>query len=243
MWFRRQGEQESDASPGTDVEQAEGSSRLERAATSLVGRLISAGIDGIGPFDPARRVAEEALAEHGEREAAVDALVRSHTRLAAVGGFVTGVGGLVTLPVALPANIVEYYLLATRMAAGVAHLRGYDLTRAETRTAVLLVLVGADADQVLRKAGIPMAGLGTGGIAGLALQRLPRPALMVVNKGVGFQLLSSTGARGLSKLGRAVPLVGGVVGAAMDAWLIRAVARHSRREFTVRTASDSPGPA
>ena len=43
------------------------------------------------------------LAEH-DREAAIDALVSSHIRLAGTGGFATGLGGFLVLPVALPAG-------------------------------------------------------------------------------------------------------------------------------------------
>lgn len=225
MWGRKHGAQDDP-------------SAMERGATALVEKLVAAGIDGVGRLSPAREVAENELRRHGEREAAIDAVVRKHIRLAAAGGFVTGVGGLLTLPVALPANVTGYYLVSTRMAAAVAHLRGYDVSRPEVRTAVLLVLVGADADQILLKAGVPVGGLpgmkGRGRIASLALQRLPGPALMVINKGIGFHLLSQVGAKGLARLGRMVPLAGGVVGGGMDAILIRTVARHARQEFVHR---------
>jgi hypothetical protein len=35
----------------------------------------------------------------------------------------------------------------------------------------------------------------------------------------------------LSKLGRGVPLAGGVVGAALDGYLMKQIADHARREF------------
>lgn len=64
-------------------------------------------------------------------------------------GFVTSLGGFITMPVALPANVTGFYLLATRMVAAVAKARGYDLTQPHIRSAVLLSLVGADADDLL----------------------------------------------------------------------------------------------
>lgn len=203
-------------------------SGLERTATQLVTRLVDAGIDGIGPLDPAAAVATKALAERGgDVEAAIDDVVALHTKLAAAGGFVTGLGGFITLPVALPANVAGFYGIATRMVAATAHLRGYDLGREEVRTAVLLVLVGADADSILTKAGMsPM-----GRVAGLALKRMPAPALMVLNKGIGFRLLSQIGKKGLGRLGRGVPLAGGVIGAGLDWWLVRKVAGAARKEF------------
>jgi hypothetical protein len=202
-------------------------SAADRLATSLVGRLVDVGIDGLGPLDPAHVVAEAARRSTGSVEAAVDDLVRSHTRLAAAGGFVTGLGGFVTLPVALPANVVGFYVVATRMVAGIAHLRGYDLQRAEVRTAVLLALVGVDAEQVLSRVGLrPL-----GGLRRLALRHVPQPALVLVNKAVAFRLLSQAGRTTLSRLGRGVPLAGGLIGAGLDSWLLRRIAAGAREEL------------
>lgn len=204
-------------------------SRAERTAVALVSRLVDLGIDGLGPLDPAVTVAAEARAKTSNVEAAVDEVVQVHGRLAAAGGFVTGLGGFIMLPVALPANIAEFYILATRMVAGIAHLRGYDLTQPQVRTAILLTLVGADSRSVLTKAGISP----TGKLADVALRQLPAPALMVLNKGIGFHLLAQMGQRSLSRLGRAVPVAGGAIGAGLDWWLIRKIAAAARTEFVM----------
>lgn len=205
-------------------------SRLERTATTLVTRLVDAGIDGVGPLDPATQVAEAARARTGSIQGAIDDLVPTHLRLAAAGGFVTGLGGFITLPVALPANVIGFYGIATRMVASIAHLRGYDLTQPEVRTAVLLTLVGADSRSILAKGGISPVGK----ISDLALQRLPGPALMVINKGIGFNLLSQVGKKGLSRLGRGLPLAGGVIGGGLDYWLLRKIAQSAQKEFVQR---------
>lgn len=205
-------------------------SRLERTATTLVSKLVDAGIDGVGPLDPATQSADAARSRASSTEKAIDQIVATHLKLAAAGGFVTGLGGFITLPVALPANVVGFYGIATRLVASIAHLRGYDLERPEVRTAVLLTLVGADARSLLAKSGVSPSGK----IADLALQRLPGPALMVLNKGIGFNLLSQLGKKGLSRLGRGLPLVGGVVGGGLDYFLLRKIADGARREFVQR---------
>ncbi|WP_432546891.1 EcsC family protein [Kineococcus sp. SYSU DK004] len=195
-------------------------------ASALVRRLLAVGIDGRGPFDSAAAVAADARRRHPSTESAVHAVVRRHTRMAAAGGFATGVGGLVTLPVALPANVLGFYVLATRTVAAIADLRGYDTSRPEVRSAVLLTLVGADATDVLRSAGIPTGGR----IAALATQRVPPAVLMLVNKGVGFRLLARTASSGLFRAGsRAVPVLGGAAGAGLDTLMLRRIAKHAER--------------
>ncbi|GAA4355599.1 EcsC family protein [Angustibacter luteus] len=196
-------------------------------ATVIVDRLIDVGIDGRGPFDSAQTVADSALSGQGDAERAIDAIVRSHVRAAAAGGFVTGLGGFFTLPLALPANVLEFYAIATRMVASIASLRGYDLHQRGVRAAVMLTLVGADADDLLKGAGVQHSGR----LAGLATSRLPGPALMVLNKGIGFRLIARVGQSAAPRLGRGVPLVGGFLGAGFDVFLLRRIADQARREF------------
>lgn len=200
---------------------------LAGSATKLVERMLDVGIDGKAQFDSATKVAQAARAKQGSEERAVDQVVSDHLKLAAAGGFVTGLGGFITLPVALPANVAGFYIIATRMAASIASLRGYDLTRPEVRTAILLSLVGADADDLLKKAGYASAGR----ISSLAAERLPGPVLMAVNKGVGFRLLTQVGRKTFGRLGRGVPLLGGVIGAGLDGYMIKQIADHVRSEF------------
>lgn len=131
---------------------------LNAKVSTFVERLLAIGIDGRGAFDSAQQVADAALASAGSREGAISAVTRSHVALAGAGGFLTGLGGFVTLPVALPINVLEFYILATRSVAAVAALRGYDLSRPEIRTAVLLTLAGADNEDILKKAGVVSSG-------------------------------------------------------------------------------------
>lgn len=203
------------------------------AAGALVERLLDAGIDGRGPFESAQAVAASAREKSRSDEAAVNAIVRRHVATGVAGGFVTGLGGLVTMAVAVPANVIEFYLTATRMVAAIAVVRGYNLSQAQIRTAVLLTLVGAEADDVLHK-----AGLGAGGrITDLATRRLPDSALMIVNKAVGFRLVSQLGRGVLSRFGRAVPVIGGAVGAGLDGYLMTRIAEHARTEFPPLTST------
>jgi hypothetical protein len=213
---------------------------LGNQAVRLVENVLDLGIDGKGWFDSAQEVADKALrGAGGDREAAVDSVIRSHLAKGGIEGFVTSLGGFITLPVALPVNVLSFYVLATRMTAAIAALRGHDIAQQQIRAAVLLTLVGADADDLLRKAGMAAP---SGALTNLAAQRLPGPAAMVVKKGIGFRLLASVAKNTLTRFGRAVPVIGGVVGAGVDAFMLHRVAENARTEFPAATASH-PGPA
>lgn len=225
------------------VVEEEGGGPIDAAADALVGKLLDLGIDGIGPVDSTAEVVARMRRKHGEDdkgvEAAIKQIVSDHVKKAGVGGFLTGAGGVVTMPVSLPANVVEFYVLATRMVASIATLRGYDVSAPGTRSAVLLTLVGADADDLLRKAGLgTVAGMtGSGRLAAMAASRMPRAAAMMINKAVGFRLLTQVGGRALTRFVRYVPVAGGLVGAGLDGLLMKRIADHARSEFITQAGT------
>lgn len=204
---------------------------LGSTALGLSERLMQVGIDGKAGFDSAEEIAQKALREHGGNpDKAIKEIISDTRRLAAANGFITGLGGFVTMAVALPANVAGFYLLATRMVAAIARVRGYDLKDPSLRSAILLTLVGADADDIINKAGV----VATGRLAGMATQKLPPPALMVVNKAVGFRLIGQVGEKVTTRLGKAIPFAGGFIGAGMDTWLLHKVADNAREQFPPR---------
>lgn len=213
---------------------------ISGTATKFMERLLDTGIEGKGRFDSAAEVAAAALAQKGgDVEKAIDEIVKDHTIMAGTGGFLTSMGGFITLPISLPVNVLEFYLVATRMVASIAKARGYDIEQPEIRSATLLTLVGADADDLLKKAGV----VATGRMSNLAAQRLPGPILMVVNKAVAFRLLTTVGKSTLGKVGKGVPVVGGFIGAGLDTYLIRRIADAARREFPAALPGGNPPTA
>ncbi|MGO0576321.1 EcsC family protein [Ornithinimicrobium panacihumi] len=214
---------------------------LDKLAKGFVGKIVDLGIDGVGPLGSSSQVVAKARRKHGNNvEKAVNEIVTDHVKMAGVGGFVTGFGGLVTMPVSLPANVLEFYTLATRMVAGIAETRGYDVSTEGARAAILLSLVGADADDLIQKAGLGAASAmtGSGRLARMAMSRMPKAAGMMINKAVGFRLLTSVGGKALSRFIRFVPVAGGVVGAGLDGLLMKRIADHAKREFPLRETAE-----
>ena len=122
----------------------------------------------------------------------------------------------------MPVNVAEFYVQATRMVGAIATLRGYDVRDPHVRTAVLLTLVGAKADEVLAKAGLT---------TGRWRDHQARPGQAAAGRadggqqGVAFRLMRGVFERIFSRFGRGVPFVGGIVGAVIDGWMMR---RHRR---------------
>jgi hypothetical protein len=206
---------------------------LDEGATSeainkVVTMLLDIGLDGRGPIRSAAQVASAAKLDQRSREEAINAVARGAMLRGGIGGFVTGLGGFITMPIALPANVLEFYVQATRMVGAIAILRGYDISEPRIRTAVLLTLVGSKSEDVLKKAGMAT---GSGRIAALALRNVPPAALMVVNKAIGFRLMRGVGSKLIGRFGRGVPLAGGFVGGGIDAYMMKKIADHAMKEF------------
>jgi len=194
----------------------------------LVAQVVELGIRGGGPLSTAVESAEQHLVTAmGDREEAIRRLVATHVRLAAASGFVTGLGGIATLPVTVPASMAGLYIIATRMTAGIAHLRGYDVETDEVRSAVLVSLLGSAGAAVLRNTGVEIGQRSTA----VALERLPARALSEVNKRVGYRLVAKAGEKGVVNLSKLVPLVGGPIGAAVDGISAKAIAGYAMRTF------------
>jgi hypothetical protein len=113
------------------------------------------------------------------------------------------------------------------MSGSIAAIRGYDVQSEEVRSAVLISLLGASAAGVLGGLGVE---IGTKSAAAM-LKNVPGHVLIAINKKVGFRLVTKAGSKGTINLVKAIPVVGGGVGASVNALTINRIARYSDRIF------------
>jgi len=200
--------------------------------------VLDRAIDGVGPLRGAKRAADAKLVEaDGDVEAAIKSLIASHSRMAGVQGFVTNVGGLVTLAVSIPANITGLTLLQCHLVAGIAHLRGYDLDDPRVRNAVLVCMLGEDSVRTLVKSKrIP------GGPMLLATSPVHDPSLdSVISGEVTVELVGKVGGRrAVLWVGRRVPVLGGGIGAVSDAVNTHQVGSYAAQELRTRRRGGPP---
>jgi hypothetical protein len=207
-------------------------------AAGYVRSMLDKAIDGVGPLRSAAASADSRLVDaNGDVEEAVKALVRLHVGLAGVQGFVTNLGGIASLAVAMPANVVGVTLVQCHLVAGIAHLRGYDLEDARVRNAILACMLGEDeVRDLVRTSSFPSSPMG------IATSPVHDPVLdELVSREVTTDLLARTaGRRAVTMVGRRVPLLGGIVGGGSDAlmtWQIGQYAARELRDRNVRSKS------
>jgi len=208
----------------------------ERMAPSVASQYVRAvldrAIDGVGPLRSAAESADSKLVDAGgDVETAITKLVRLHAALAGAQGFVTNLGGVAALAVALPANVVGVTLVQCHLIAGIAHLRGYDLEDPRVRNAILVCMLGEEsAKGLVKKSTIPASPLG------IATAAAHDPTLDEhISREVTTDLIARTaGRRAVTLVGRRVPLLGGFVGGGSDAWTTWQLGRFAMKELVDR---------
>jgi hypothetical protein len=206
-------------------------SKRDRALTAMKQALdwaydhATEAVPGLGS---AVDVAEKHLkAADGAAEKAIDTLIAAHTAYAGVTGFVTNLGGVMTLPVSIPANVAGVLALQLRLIAAIAHLRRYDPSDPRVKAMAFLCLTGSGATTVLEEVGVSMgkklAGQLIGGMSSVALSR--------INHLVGARLAAMAGATGFVNVSKVLPIIGGVVGGAFDAAVTRGIGAAAKTVF------------
>ena len=187
-------------------------------------------VNGLPGLEGAEELAADYAARHASPDAAVAALIKWQTGMASVAGFLTGFGGFVSLPVAIPANLASALYIQVRLIAAVAHLRGHDIRSAEARALVLACLTGSKAADTMKDAGVRF---GT---------RLTRDAVgwmspVLFKKVEHAAGVCVAGASNIPRFGKFVPVVGGVVAGGFDAAMTQLIGRTADRVFASTMAA------
>lgn len=147
----------------------------------------------------------------GDSEQGIADLTRLHARYAALVGFMTNFGGILNAPIAAPLNLSSVIVIQVRMIAAIAHLRGYALHDRKVKTLVFICLTGSGAVALLQELGYSIGKkLGSEVVA-----HGSRVSIKKFNKTLGRYLAVRYGAQ--KGLARAMPVIGGIVGGAIDA--------------------------
>jgi len=201
----------------------------DASATRLVKYLLEKGLGGAGPLSSARDLADEYLIDQGYAtdDERVDRLVKWEMSKNFTTGFITGLGGVITLSIGIPSALVASWLIQARMAGAIARIYGHDLSEERVRTMILLSLAGDVAKDAMKDLGIDLGGK----LPHQGMKLVPGRALVEINKRIGFKLLTRAGSRGVAQFPKVIPVVGGVVGGAFDAVVCRMVGRTAKSLF------------
>ena len=178
-------------------------------------------------FGTSHEMAQKYLDKYGSVSGAINHLVNWQITSASTAGFVTSLGGLPIMPITLPANIAGVMAIQMRMIGAIAELGGWNEDSEEKKTGMYLCLLGSQAGSALSK----FSGQFAIKFATASLKKLPGPVLTKINQAVGFRLVTKFGEKGLVNIHKAIPILGGVVGGAVDAFSTYGIAQAAKALF------------
>ena len=161
-------------------------------------------------------------------------MINNQVMKCATSGFITGFGGLITLPVSIPANIGSVLYVQMRMIACTAYMAGYELNSDHTQTFVYACLAGIAVNNIVKQFGVKFGVKMANGL----IKRIPGKLLTRINQAVGFRFVTKFGTKGLVNLGKMVPGVGAVISGGLDYAETRIIGKRAYKWFIENDFSD-----
>ena len=183
------------------------------------------GIEHVSP--PIEQLAQDYLNKHSDKNSAIKAMLKTQIAKYTTSGIITGFGWLVTLPVAIPANIGSVLYVQMRMIACTAYMAGYDLNSDQVQTFVFACLAGVSINEFLKSFSIQFGEK----VALAGIKKIPGTVLIKINQRIGFRLLTKFGEKGLINLGKMIPVVGAAINGGLDFAETKLIANRAYKVF------------
>lgn len=196
-------------------------------ALTILDKTYEIALDGLPTSKSVKDLANEYKLKYKDDLSASNKLRDYQIMKCGTSGFLTGLGGLITLPVALPANITSVLYVQIRMIAAIAYIGGHDVDSDEVKSLIYLCLTGNSMKEIVKTTGIAFGNK----ITIAMIKKIPGSVLTKINQKVGFRFITKFGTKGVINLGKAVPIVGGIIGAGLDVTSTSIVANNAINLF------------
>lgn len=128
-------------------------------------------------------------------------------------GAATGVGGLIALPVSVPADLIVTWKMQIYLALTIAYIYGHTNETTDLKTDVYLILAGNSSKEVLKRFGIE-AGKA---VTQKAIQKnVTKEVMKKIWKYVPQKIITKAGQKSMTSFTKIVPLIGAPIGFGFD---------------------------
>lgn len=176
-------------------------------------------VTGFTGVDSAYELAHNYMQKEGSLEEQIESLIRWQTAKCAASGFVTGMGGLITMPITVPANIASVIYVQIRMICAIAYMGGHDIRDDKVKTFIYISMVGNGAKELLKNFSIKIG------------EKILIKTLASINTKITTRLAVKIGEKSAASAGKAIPILGGVISGGLDAASTRIVGKMAKRIF------------
>ena len=190
--------------------------------------LYKKALNGINRSDTVQKMVEEVLGRYPNNpQKACRELVKNQAMKCGTTGFVTGLGGIITIPLAVTADIGVTWYIQLRMIMAIAVIYGFDIYSDKVKSFVYICLAGQAPTNVLKDAGIK---IGTK-LTKNAIQKISGHSLKKINQIIGFRFVTKAGEKGIINMNKTIPFIGGIVGGIFDFTSTKIIAEGAIRTF------------
>lgn len=137
-------------------------------------------------------------------------------------GAICGLGGLITLPVTMPADLYYCFRIQARMVLSIAHIFGWNIHGEDTAMDILLVMGGNTSISAIKGAGIK---IGQEFAKKSVDKYITREVMKRINKVISRRIITKAGEKSFVSFAKLVPVVGAPIGGAFDYFGTRAIGK------------------
>lgn len=204
---------------------------ITTAKSGIVSKILewtyNRAVNGFGGIDSAYQLGNDYLKVKGSLDHQVDQLIKWQVAKAASSGFFTGLGGWAIMPFALPANIASVIYIQVRMISAIAYMGGHDIQSDQVKSVIYVCMLGNGTKEIFKEMGIKA---GEKFVRNF-IEKTSKQMLVSVNEKVSVNIASKLGSKSLTGLGKAIPLVGGVIGGGFDAGSTLIIGKIAKKMF------------
>lgn len=137
-------------------------------------------------------------------------------------GAATGVGGLITLPITVPADLILTWKMQVYLALVIAHIFGHSKETTDLKTDIYLILAGNSASETLKRLGIE----GTKAVTKRVIEKnITKEIMMKIWKIIPQKIITKGGQKSMTSFMKMVPLVGVPIGFGFNYFATKSVGK------------------
>ncbi|MBT4286484.1 MAG: EcsC family protein [Deltaproteobacteria bacterium] len=208
----------------------------EKEAIKLLGQVLNVGINGMATFSSSKKIADRYLnnKKYPTQLDKINALVRIELTKNFTTGFLTSLGGIFTLPFTIPASLAANWVIQTRMVAAMAYIGGFNIDDPPVRVSIALCLLGKKGKQALHGDYKDFQKL----LRKDHIAKLSKQTIQMLNLVIANRLMKLSAQKGLTRLGKAIPIIGGALGGVLDYYSCKNSSEFAMELFDLKTKND-----
>ena len=198
-------------------------------AVGVLNTIYAQTLDGVTGTESAYNLARQYMKKSGSLSSKVDSLIRWQNTKCAASGAITGLGGFLTLPATVTADLGASLYIQLRMVAAIALMGGHDIREDKIRTFAYLALCGDEVGDILSQAGVRVEDKSKA--FNYVQKQLSKSAIQKINAIIGAKMITEVATGGAWSLAKAVPIVGSVVNGAINGVTTNTIGNTAKKIF------------